>query len=43
MHGDLGRTEPSICTLLNKECDIIELDVEVNKLKDNYSTFKKIN
>lgn len=29
VHGDLGRTEPSICTILNKECDILELDVEV--------------
>jgi tRNA pseudouridine synthase 10 len=29
VHGDLGRTEPSLCTILNKECDILELDVEV--------------
>ncbi|CAF0902277.1 unnamed protein product [Brachionus calyciflorus] len=28
VHGDLGRTEPSLCTILNKECDILELDVE---------------
>jgi tRNA U54 and U55 pseudouridine synthase Pus10 len=30
VHGDLGRTEPSICTILDKECDILELDVEVD-------------
>ena len=30
VHGDLGRTQPSICTILAKECDIIELDVEVD-------------
>ena len=30
VHGDLGRTEPSLCTILNKECDILELDVEVS-------------
>lgn len=29
VHGDLGRTTPSLCTILEKECDIIELDVEV--------------
>jgi tRNA U54 and U55 pseudouridine synthase Pus10 len=29
VHGDIGRTEPSICTILNKECDILELDVLV--------------
>ena len=29
VHGDLGRTEPSLCTILGKECDILELDVEV--------------
>lgn len=28
MHGDLGRTDPSLCTILDKECDILELDVE---------------
>ncbi len=27
VHGDYGRTEPSICTILNKDCDILELDV----------------
>lgn len=32
VHGDLGRTEPSVCTILNKECDILELDVEAVNL-----------
>lgn len=32
VHGDLGRTEPSLCTILNKECDILELDVEAVNL-----------
>jgi tRNA pseudouridine synthase 10 len=32
VHGDLGRTQPSICTLLDKECDILELDVHAVNL-----------
>lgn len=32
IHGDLGRTLPSICTLLSKECDILELDVHAVNL-----------
>jgi len=27
VHGDFGRTEPNICTILGKDCDILELDV----------------
>ena len=27
VHGDFGRTEPSLCTLLGCECDILQLDV----------------
>lgn len=27
VHGDLGRTEPSIGSLLETECDILQLDV----------------
>jgi hypothetical protein len=34
VHGDLGRTEPSLCNILDKECDILELDVEV---KENHA------
>ncbi|EDV29827.1 uncharacterized protein TRIADDRAFT_52642 [Trichoplax adhaerens] len=28
VHGDLGRTKPNLCTLLNMGVDILELDVE---------------
>jgi len=27
IHGDLGRTSPNFCELLNTECDILQLDV----------------
>ena len=27
VHGDLGRTQPNLGTLLNSECDIMQLDV----------------
>lgn len=27
VHGDLGRTVPSVGTILNKEVDILQLDV----------------
>jgi tRNA pseudouridine synthase 10 len=27
VHGDFGRTEPSLCTLLGCEVDILQLDV----------------
>lgn len=27
VHGDFGRTQPSLCTLLQADCDILELDV----------------
>jgi len=27
VHGDLGRTIPNIGSLLNSECDILQLDV----------------
>ena len=30
VHGDFGRTRPSLGTLLNTTCDILELDVEVS-------------
>ena len=29
VHGDFGRTKPSLGDLLNTETDILELDVEV--------------
>ena len=32
VHGDFGRTKPSLGTLLHMETDILELDVEVDKL-----------
>ena len=31
VHGDFGRTTPNLCTLLDMECDILELDVEVSR------------
>lgn len=27
VHGDFGRTQPNMCTLLKADCDILELDV----------------
>jgi len=27
VHGDLGRTMPNVGSLLNTECDILQLDV----------------
>ncbi|KAL5009163.1 hypothetical protein ScPMuIL_014744 [Solemya velum] len=32
VHGDFGRTQPNLSTLLGMECDILELDVEEVKL-----------
>ncbi len=29
MHGDFGRTTPNLSTLMEVECDILQLDVEV--------------
>jgi hypothetical protein len=29
IHGDFGRTQPSLCTLLECAADILSLDVEV--------------
>jgi hypothetical protein len=32
VHGDFGRTVPNMCSLLDVECDILTLDVEVRFL-----------
>ena len=29
VHGDFGRTSPSLCSILNCDVDILALDVEV--------------
>lgn len=34
IHSDLGRTEPSLCSLLDCDCDILQLDV-MNIIYDN--------
>ncbi|CAL1296093.1 unnamed protein product [Larinioides sclopetarius] len=34
VHGDFGRTRPSLGTLLNTNADILELDVEVQYISD---------
>ena len=28
IHGDLGRSKPSLCDIINSQCDILQLDVE---------------
>lgn len=28
VHGDLGRTQPNLCSILKTPCDILQLDVE---------------
>ena len=33
VHGDFGRTEPSLCSLLDCECDILQLDVRDVNMK----------
>ena len=51
IHGDLGRTTPSISDIIGKNCDILELDVIVsvnfnlnsNFLLINFILFKAVN
>ena len=31
VHGDFGRTSPNMCSLLDAECDILQLDVTVSR------------
>jgi tRNA pseudouridine synthase 10 len=40
VHGDFGRTEPSITCLLGCQCDILQLDVI--KLYDDFSEEQKL-
>lgn len=37
VHGDFGRTKPSLGTLLNTTCDILELNVEVSYINSSFS------